>query len=89
MPCNWLKKSVSRNDNETNSIGFFNTFVLRTPLLPINFYTNLLNDYSKDKLFGILDNEIVKNAIKIASPELINELDKLQNNPNQMNSDKN
>jgi hypothetical protein len=73
---------------KTNSIGCFDTFVLRTPLFPINFYTNLLNDYSNDKLFGVLEDELVKNAIKIASPELINEFEKLLSNPNQINSDK-
>ena len=73
---------------KTNSIGCFDTFVLRTPLLPINFYTNLLNDYSDEKLFGVLEDELVKEAIKIASPELINEFDKLLSNPNQINSDK-
>ncbi|WP_329807082.1 lantibiotic dehydratase family protein [Flavobacterium facile] len=71
-----------------NSIGCFDTFVLRTPLLPINFYTNLLNDYSNDNLFGVLEDELVKEAIKIASPELINEFEKLLRNPIQINSDK-
>lgn len=73
---------------KTNSIGCFDTFVLRTPLLPINFYTNLLNDYSSDKLFEVLENNLIKEAIKIASPELVSELDKFLICPELVNQDK-
>lgn len=73
---------------KANQISCFDTFVLRTPLFPINFYTNLLNDYSSNKLFKILENSLIKEAIKIASPELVRELDKLKSNPKQINSEK-
>lgn len=71
---------------KANAIGCFDTFVLRTPLFPINFYTNLLNDYSSNKLFKILENNLIKEAIKIASPELVSEFDKsLINSEKQIN----
>jgi hypothetical protein len=70
---------------KANSIGCFDTFVLRTPLFPIHFYTQLLNDYSRDKLFQTLENNLIKEAIKIASPELFSELVKLKSNPKQIN----
>lgn len=73
---------------KANQISCFDTFVLRTPLLPISFYTKLLVDYSNDELFEVLDNQLIKEAIKIASPELISEFEKLRFNPNQINSDK-
>jgi hypothetical protein len=73
---------------KTNSVDCFDTFVLRTPLFPINFYTNLLKDYSSDKLFKVLENDFVKDAVKIASPELLGELEKLPNNSNQIDPDK-
>ena len=66
-----MKKQV-----KANSIGCFDTFVLRTPLFPIHFYTDLLNDYSTHRLFEILENNLIKEAVKIASPELFSELDK-------------
>lgn len=70
---------------KAKTFGVFNTFVLRTPLFPINFYTSLLNDYSSERLFKVLENNLVKDAIKIASPELISEFDKLSNNSKQNN----
>lgn len=73
---------------KANTVGCFDTFVLRTPLFPIRFYTQLLNDYSSDKLFQTLENKLIKEAIKIASPELFSELVKLKSNPKQINSEK-
>lgn len=73
---------------KANTISCFDTFVLRTPLFPINFYTNLLNDYSINKLFKILENNLIKGAVKIASPELVSELEKLKSNSKQINFNK-
>jgi len=73
---------------KANSVGCFDTYVLRTPLFPIHFYTQLLNDYSRDKLFQTLENNLIKEAVKIASPELFSELEKLISNPKQINSEK-
>ena len=70
------------------SISCFDTYVLRTPLYPINFYTKLLNSYSSEKLFGVLENHLVKDAIKLATPELICEFEKLRSNAKQNQSEK-
>ncbi|WP_338375689.1 lantibiotic dehydratase family protein [uncultured Flavobacterium sp.] len=64
-----------------NNISYFNTYVLRTSTLPISFYTSLLEDYSSQKLCKTVEKSIVKNAIKLASPELIQELEKHNQNP--------
>lgn len=71
-----------------NTTNCFDTFVLRTPLLPVNFYTKLLVNYTSDKLLQVLDNNFIKEAITIASPELISELNKLLDNPSKINSNK-
>ena len=73
---------------KATSITCFDTYVLRTPLYPINFYTKLLNNYSREKLFEVLENNLVKEAVKIASPELISEFEKLLSNPTHIQSDK-
>jgi hypothetical protein len=73
---------------KANTIDFFDTYVLRTPLFPIHFYTQLLNEYSSEKLFEVLEIGLVKEAIAIASPELVSEFDKLLSNPKQINYDK-
>jgi len=73
---------------QPNNINYFNTFILRTPLFPINFYTELFKNYSSEKLFQMFEICLVKNAIRIASPELITQLDKLKRNINELKSDK-
>lgn len=65
----------------TSNISFFDTYVLRTPKFPVSFYISLLNDYSANTLFETLENPILKNALRLASPELINELEKYCENP--------
>lgn len=69
-------------------LGCFNTYVLRKPLFPVNFYTQLLTTYSSDKLFKILEEGIIKNAIRIASTELIDQFERLKSNSKEINSHK-
>lgn len=64
-----------------NSIKCFDTFVLRTPLYPIHFYTNLLNEYSSEKLIKAYGEKFVKDAIQIASPELVSQFEKFIRSP--------
>lgn len=58
-----------------NNFSFLDTYVLRTAALPISFYTCLLENYSSKLLFETIENSFVKNAINLASPELILELE--------------
>ncbi|WP_438965907.1 lantibiotic dehydratase family protein [Flavobacterium sp.] len=60
----------------------FNTYILRTATFPVSFYTNLLKKYSTSLLFETVEMASVKNAIKLASPELIQEVEKHNQNPN-------
>ncbi len=60
----------------------FPQYVLRTPLFPVSMYLNVLENYSSQKLLQQLENPIIKEAIGLASPELVTELDKLKSNPN-------
>lgn len=71
-----------------NHLSVFTTFVLRTPLLPIRFYTSLFDNYSRAKVFNTLENQYVKNAIALASPELYNELEKYKLNPHSFSEEK-
>ncbi|NHN26331.1 hypothetical protein FIA58_011635 [Flavobacterium jejuense] len=64
-----------------NNFSTFPTFVLRTPLLPVSYYTSLLEKYSQEAVFETLNNAYVKNAIALASPELLSELEKHRSNP--------
>ncbi|RYJ39670.1 Lantibiotic dehydratase domain protein [Flavobacterium anhuiense] len=57
-------------------ISFFSQFVLRTPLFPISFYLDLLNNYNCEKAIAIYQNALIKEALNLASPELVNELNK-------------
>lgn len=66
----------------------FKTYILRTPILPVSFYTTLLEKYSKQFLFETVENTVVKNAIRLASPELIQELDKYNQNPSAYDKEK-
>ncbi|MFH6936914.1 lantibiotic dehydratase family protein [Flavobacterium sp. FlaQc-30] len=54
----------------------FSQYVIRTPLFPLSFYLDLLEDYSLKKLIRTYNIPLIKEAINLASPELIRELDK-------------
>lgn len=57
----------------------FSQYILRTPLFPIPFYLDLLKNYNYEKAISIYKNTLVKEALNLASPELVNELNKLEN----------
>ena len=71
-----------------NNVSAFTTFVLRTPLLPVNFYTSLLDNYCRESLFETVKNAYVKNAIALASPELLQELEKFNVAPHSFSEEK-
>lgn len=64
-----------------NPFSPFSTFVLRTPLLPVSFYTTLLKEYDRGKLFATLEEPVIKSALALASPELLRELEKYKDQP--------
>jgi hypothetical protein len=66
----------------------FQHYVLRTPLFPITFYKNVLENYTDENLFLQLENEYVREAIHLASPELLIALDKWKSNPSSLSDKK-
>lgn len=71
-----------------NPFSAFSTFVLRTPLLPVSFYTTLLKEYDREKLFTTLEEPVIKSALALASPELFRELEKYKDQPTTYNPEK-
>jgi hypothetical protein len=66
----------------------FQHYVLRTPLFPIAFYKNVLENYSEEHLLLQLENLYVREAIHLASPELLTALDKWKLNPSNVSDKK-
>ncbi len=66
----------------------FSQYILRTPSLPIATYLNLLEDYSEESILSFIENPFVREAIHIASPELLSVLDKWKANPSELSDDK-
>ncbi len=66
----------------------FSNYVLRTSSFPIQFYFDLLENFSSDQLVVYYQNPFLKEALFIASPELKTTLDKWIDEPNQFSSEK-
>lgn len=66
----------------------FSQYVLRTPLFPLSFYWNVLENYSSDNIAHLLDSPFVREAIRLASPELLESLDKWKTNPSSLSNKK-
>lgn len=67
---------------KNKSYNYFDKYILRTPLLPLNFFLELTDEIhiSDKKLKEILKNEIVREAIYLASPILYDEIIKMCEN---------
>ncbi|MBS7254037.1 lantibiotic dehydratase family protein [Flavobacterium branchiicola] len=57
----------------------FSQYVLRTPLFPVSVYLDLLQNYNCEKAIATYKNPLVREALNLASPELVNELNKWEN----------
>lgn len=66
----------------------FSQYVLRTPLFPLSFYWNVLENYSSDNIAHLLDSPFVREAIRLASPELLKSLDKWKTDPSSLSNKK-
>ncbi|MBF7092717.1 lantibiotic dehydratase family protein [Flavobacterium sp. ALJ2] len=60
----------------TYKVQCFSQYILRTPLFPLSFYLQLVENYSQEKVLETFENPLVREAIYIASPELVSALDK-------------
>ncbi|MCV9926527.1 lantibiotic dehydratase family protein [Flavobacterium sp. LS1R49] len=56
----------------------FENYILRTPLLPLNFYKSTTNsqEIQKDTFINLLKNPAINESIYLASPEFYNEIEK-------------
>ncbi len=63
------------------TIHAFPHYVLRTPLFSLTFYSDLMASYSYQNLFLKLENDYVREAIRLASPELLTALDRWKFDP--------
>ncbi|WP_300568350.1 lantibiotic dehydratase family protein [Flavobacterium sp.] len=66
----------------------FSKYVLRSPAFPFSTYLNLLNEYSTETLLNHFKSPYVKEAIRIASPKLLEALDKWEENPKALSPEK-
>ena len=66
----------------------FSQYVLRTPLFPLSLYLNLLEKYSSENVLQLLESPFVREAIRMASPELLTALDKWKANPSSLSNKK-
>jgi hypothetical protein len=66
----------------------FSHYVLRTPLFPLSFYWDVLENYSEEALLSQFENSYVREAIRMASPELLMALDKWKTDPSSLSHKK-
>jgi hypothetical protein len=66
----------------------FSSYVLRTPTFSLSFYEDLLENYSQEALLLQFENLYVREAIRMASPELLSALDKWKAKPSSLSEEK-
>ncbi|SHM78870.1 Lantibiotic dehydratase, C terminus [Flavobacterium xanthum] len=66
----------------------FSSHVLRTPLLPLSFYTKIMEKEAVISVFEQLQDSLVHEALQLASPELILLVEKYWENPQSLSNKK-
>ncbi|MGO4822467.1 MULTISPECIES: lantibiotic dehydratase family protein [unclassified Flavobacterium] len=66
----------------------FSQYVLRTPTFPVSTYLDLLNNYAAERVLKGFENPFFREAIRIASPELLTALDKWKFEPSSISAKK-
>lgn len=66
----------------------FPNYVLRTPAIPLSVYRELLDNYRFEELLLVYKDEYIKQALIIASPDLVEALNKYSFNPQSFSKDK-
>ncbi|WP_428228696.1 lantibiotic dehydratase family protein [Flavobacterium sp.] len=66
----------------------FDEYVLRTPLLPLSLYLDTIENYSETKAKEMYQTPLIREAIHLASPDLIKELDKWVKNDSHLSDGK-
>lgn len=72
----------------TANIQPFPDYILRNPAFPISTYLEVLENYSEQKLLACYQDGYLKEAIRIASPDVKASLDALLLNPSQYPAEK-
>ena len=71
-----------------NKINSFSSFILRTPAFPLSVYRKLLANYRFEELLLVCKDEYFKEALAIASPDLVEALNKYSSDPKGFSIDK-
>jgi lantibiotic biosynthesis protein len=66
----------------------FSSYVLRTPLLPLSFYTKMMEKEEVISLFDLLQDPLIYEALQLASPELVLLVEKYWENPQSFSNKK-
>ncbi|QZK88978.1 lantibiotic dehydratase family protein [Flavobacterium sp. CHNK8] len=66
----------------------FSSHVLRTPLLPLSFYTKIMEKEAVISVFDLLQDPLVYEALQLASPELVVLVEKYWKNPQSFSNKK-
>lgn len=66
----------------------FSSYVLRTPLLPLSFYTKMMEKEAVISVFDLLQDPLVYEALQLASPELILQFEKYCETPQSFSNKK-
>lgn len=66
----------------------FSSHVLRTPLLPLSFYTKMMEKEAVNTVFDLLQDSLVYEALQLASPELVVLVEKYWGNPQSFSNKK-
>lgn len=69
-------------------IKSFQNYVLRTPAYPLSVYTDLVADYKFEDLLLLFNEVFLKQALQIASPDLVEALNKYSLDPKKFSIDK-
>ena len=69
-------------------IKSFQNYVLRTPSFSISVYKELVDKYDFDKLVSIYNDKFLIEALQIASPDLVEALNKYSSDPKGFSDDK-
>jgi lantibiotic biosynthesis protein len=66
----------------------FSSHILRTPLLPLSFYSKMMEKEAVISVFDLLQDRLVYEAIQLASPELVLLVEKYWENPQSFSNKK-
>lgn len=88
MQWKWLKRWTKENKMGQFNICSFPQYVVRTPSFSVSSYLDLLENYTLGKAIAYLEEPFFKEAIKLASPDLLTLFNRLKDNPETLTQEK-